>query len=93
MNEIKHGFLGKWNTYKNKQFKEVPPTTEERAKEIAEKLKPWVYDPEKLKLKFVGGYVESGGPTPPPVETYHLTDESGNPLLTEGGDYIDFDYV
>ena len=31
--------------------------------------------------------------TPEPVETFHLTDEASNPLLTEGGDFIDYDFV
>lgn len=27
----------------------------------------------------------------PPVETFHILTEDGSPLLTEGGDFIDFD--
>ena len=37
--------------------------------------------------------VPQDGVTPPPVETYHLMDEASNPLLTEGGDFIDYDFV
>jgi len=35
--------------------------------------------------------VQKDGITPPPVETFHITAEDGSPLLTEGGDFIDFD--
>jgi len=38
-----------------------------------------------------GGAQEDTTPTPPPVETFHITAEDGSPLLTEGGDFIDFD--
>jgi len=37
--------------------------------------------------------VPQDGVTPPPIETYHLMDEASNPLLTEGGDFIDYDFV
>lgn len=36
---------------------------------------------------------KDGTPTPPPAETYHILAEDGSPLLTEGGDFIDYDYV
>jgi len=52
MKEIKHGFLGKYKTYKKVGFEEMPPTTEERAQAIREKLQPWVYDPDKIKIKY-----------------------------------------
>lgn len=29
----------------------------------------------------------------PPVETFHILTEDGSPLLTEGGDFLDFDFV
>lgn len=29
----------------------------------------------------------------PPVETFHLTTEDNSPLLTEGGDFLDYDFV
>ena len=37
--------------------------------------------------------VQKDGITPPPVETFHITAEDGSPLLTEGGDFIDFEFV
>lgn len=30
----------------------------------------------------------TGGPTPPPVETFHLLTEAGDALLTESGDFL-----
>lgn len=84
MKEIKHGFLGKWNTYKKVGFKEVPPTTEERAQAIREKLQPWIYDPEKIKVKY--GFV--GGEELPPVETYYLQTAQGDNLQTAQGDNL-----
>ena len=87
MRKVIHGHLGKI-VYQKEHFKDVPPTTEERRRKLLEKMKPWEFDP-KLPI-YVGG--KAGG-TPTPVETFHLTDEASNPLLTEGGDFIDFDYV
>lgn len=61
MRKFKHGFLGKIKYYE--EFKDVPPTTEERRKELLEKMKPWEFDPKRPV--FIGGK-PSGTPTPPP---------------------------
>tara|TARA_R100000951_G_scaffold51546_2_gene43464 strand:- start:6055 stop:7194 length:1140 start_codon:yes stop_codon:yes gene_type:complete len=66
--EIQHGFIGKFKTYKKLGFKDVPDlSTEEKQAELLKKMKPWSFDPKKVKTKF--GFVESGsvGPTPTPV--------------------------
>lgn len=63
MKEIKHGFLGKWKTYKKVGFEEVPPSTEERQQELLNKMKPWEYDPKRIKVKY--GFVGGEAPTPP----------------------------
>jgi hypothetical protein len=46
--------------------------------------KYWVYYPISKKRPTT---------TPEPVETFHLTTEDTSPLLTEGGDNIDFEHV
>lgn len=72
MKEIKHGFLGKYFTYKKVGFKEVPPTTEERRQDIINKMKPWVYDPDVIKVKFAfiaGADEPEPSPTPTPSQT------------------------
>ena len=76
MKEIKHGFLGKYNTYKKVGFKEVPPTTEERRQDIINKMKPWVYDPDVIKVKFAfiaGADEPEPTPTPTPSQTPTIT--------------------
>ena len=68
--EIQHGFPGKFKTYKKVGFKEVPElSTEEKQQEILNKMKPWVYDPSKIKAKFsmMAKSVQPTGPTPTPV--------------------------
>lgn len=72
MKEIKHGFLGKWKTYKKVGFEEVPPSTEERQQELLNKLKPWEYDPKRIKVKyaFIAGADE---PIPSPTPTPSIT--------------------
>lgn len=68
--EIQHGFPGKFKTYKKVGFKEVPElSTEEKQQEILNKMKPWVYDPSKIKAKFsmMAKAVQPTGPTPTPV--------------------------
>ena len=77
MKEIRHGFLGKYFTYKKVGFKEVPPTTEERRQDIINKMKPWVYDPDVIKVKFafIAGADE-------PEETFYLLTAEGNELQT-----------
>jgi hypothetical protein len=39
------------------------------------------------------GKGESGEAPTPPAETFHILAEDNSPLLTEGGDNIDFDFV
>ena len=53
--------------YEKEQFKEVPPTTEERLKELREKLQPWKFDPNKVVL--VGGKAGEPSPSPSPTPT------------------------
>ncbi|MCH9718062.1 MAG: hypothetical protein K0U52_13415, partial [Gammaproteobacteria bacterium] len=68
--EIQHGFIGKFKTYKKLGFKEVPDlSTEEKQAELLEKMKPWSYDPKKIKPKFsmMAKSVQPTGPTPTPV--------------------------
>jgi len=67
--EIQHGFLGKFKTYKKAGFKEVPDlTTEEKQAQLLEKMKPWAFDPKKIKPKF--GFVQAGDvPQPSPTVT------------------------
>ena len=69
MKEIKHGFLGKWKTYKKVGFEEVPPSTEERQQELLNKMKPWEYDPKRIKVKyaFIAGADEPIPLTPTPT--------------------------
>ena len=51
--EIQHGFIGKFKTYKKLGFKEVPDlSTEEKQAELLKKMKPWSFDPKKIKPKF-----------------------------------------
>lgn len=40
-----------------------------------------------------GGGAQEDITPPPPVETYHITTEDNSPLLTEGGDFIDYDFI
>lgn len=66
MRKIKHGFLGRV-IYEREEFKEVPPSTEERRRQLQEKLKPWSFDPNKPLFSGGKGYGEA--PTPSiPVE-------------------------
>jgi len=71
--EIQHGFPGKFKTYKKVGFKEVPDlSTEEKQAELLEKMKPWSYDPKKIKPKFsMMAKAVSGttGPVPSPTPT------------------------
>jgi len=85
MNRISHGFLGKFKTYEIPvpQVKEL--TLEEREKALREKIKPWVFEPEKLVR--IGGYVPTTTP-PPPVETFYLETAEGDALQTAQGDNI-----
>ena len=83
MRKIKHGFLGK-TIYENKQeFKEVPPSTEERRRKIREKMNPWKFDPNKVLYAAGKGFA----PTPP-VETFYLQTAQGDNLQTAQGDNI-----
>ena len=71
--EIQHGFIGKFKTYKKLGFKEVPDlSTEEKQAQLLEKMKPWSYDPKKIKPKFsMMAKAVSGttGPVPTPSPT------------------------
>jgi hypothetical protein len=71
--EIQHGFIGKFKTYKKLGFKEVPDlSTEEKQAQLLEKMKPWSYDPKKIKPKFsMMAKAVSGttGPVPSPTPT------------------------
>ena len=64
MRKFKHGFLGKIKYYE--EFKDVPPTTEERRKKLLEQMKPWEFDPRRPV--FVGG--KPGGGGTPPQQNY-----------------------
>jgi len=68
MRKFKHGFLGKISYYE--EFKDVPPTTEERRKELLEKMKPWEFDPKRPV--FIGGK-PGGKPVPSPTPTPSIT--------------------
>ena len=71
--EIQHGFPGKFKTYKKVGFKEVPDlSTEEKQREILDKMKPWVYDASKIKPKFsmmAKAVQVTSGPSPSPSPT------------------------
>jgi hypothetical protein len=49
--------------------------------------------PKGMAVPGLGGQDFNGAPTPPPVETFHILAEDNSPLLTEAGDFIDFDFV
>lgn len=89
--EIQHGFPGKFKTYKKVGFKEVPElSTEEKQQEILNKMKPWVYDPSKIKAKFSMMAKATSGtpaPTPPPgfdpdAQAFFTAVENGGDTLT-----------
>lgn len=92
MRKFKHGFLGRISYYE--EFKDVPPTTEERRKQLLEKMKPWEFDPRRPV--FVGG--KPGGeetcfeytftntlPFPSGVVYYGCCDEDQTNLLIQPG--------
>jgi len=47
--------------------------------------------PRGMAVPGLGGQDFNGETPTPPVETFHILTEDGSPLLTEGGDFIDFD--
>lgn len=70
MKEIKHGFLGKYFTYKKFGYQEPKVlTAEERAAEIASMLKPWKFEEDVIKPLFqlAMGAEQQGTPTPSPT--------------------------
>jgi len=91
---ISWGHLGNFRKYKNVASKDdKEKTLEERKREIFEKMKPYNSEDYIDKALFVvGGAGVYETPTPP-VETFHITAEDNSPLLTEAGDFIDFDFV
>lgn len=92
---ISWGHLGNFRKYKNVASKEdKEKTLEERKQEIFQKMKPYNSEDYIYNAAFVvGGGGVYDTPTPPPVETYHILAEDNSPLLTEGGDFIDYDFV
>ena len=83
--EIQHGFIGKFKTYKKLGFKEVPElSTEEKQREILNKMKPWVYDASKVKPKFsmMAKAVQPTGPTPTPVTPTPTPTNTSTPTPT-----------
>lgn len=83
--EIQHGFIGKFKTYKKLGFKEVPDlSTEEKQAQLLEKMKPWSYDPKKIKPKFsmMAKSVQPTGPTPTPVTPTPTPTQTNTPTPT-----------
>ena len=67
MKEIKHGFLGKYFTYKKFGYQEPKVlTAEDRAAEIASMIKPWKFQEDTIKPLFqlAMGAQQQGTPTP-----------------------------
>lgn len=70
--------------------REQPKTEQEIKQALLDKLKPYSADDlKKYKVIQAKGAVET--PAPPPVETFYLTTEASEPLLTEAGDNILYD--
>lgn len=70
MKEIKHGFLGKYHTYKKVGYEEPKQLTpEERAEQLAGMMKPWKFEAEKIKplYQLAMGAQQQGTPTPSPT--------------------------
>jgi len=74
-------------TWGGRRFRPVAPTTRVDRRQIANQRKRGVY----LTGSFIQPNQEDEAPIP--VETFYLMDEDSNPLLTEGGDNILFDFV
>ena len=74
--------MGKYKTYKKVGLKEVPNLTEEdRRAALNEKIKPWKYDPSKIKVKY--GFVEGGEePIPSPTPVTPTPTPSGGAIPT-----------
>lgn len=95
MKEIKHGFLGKYFTYKKFGYEEPKVlTAEERAAEIASMIKPWKFEEAKIKPLFQFGMV--GGSSQPSFDPMSLGnlqlwfDASDTDTLTlQGGNTYD----
>lgn len=79
------GFLGKYKTYKNTEFKELPTLSKEEEQQLLiDALKPYSYTPSKHRAVKAAGPV--GEVTPP--ETFYLETAQGDALQTAGGDNI-----